>query len=83
VGLVLNERINVPRAEYDRLKAILHHCVRSGPEGQNREGVPNFAAHLAGRVAYVTQVNPQRGARLKQWLDQIDWSRSSESAATT
>lgn len=78
VGLVLNERINVPRAEYDRLKAILHHCVHSGPAGQNREGVPNFAAHLAGRVAYVTQVNPQRGARLQQWLDQIDWSRSSE-----
>ncbi|MBN9690160.1 MAG: RNA-directed DNA polymerase [Verrucomicrobia bacterium] len=83
VGLVLNDRINVPRAEYDRLKAILHHCVRQGPAGQNREGVPDFAAHLAGRVAYVTQTNPQRGARLQQWLDQIDWSRSSESAAAT
>ncbi|HLJ11398.1 MAG TPA: reverse transcriptase family protein, partial [Planctomycetaceae bacterium] len=30
-GLVVNRRINVARDEFDRLKAILHNCVASGP----------------------------------------------------
>ena len=29
-GVVVNAHPNVPRDEYDRLKAVLHHCVRSG-----------------------------------------------------
>ena len=41
-GVVVNAHPNVPRDEYDRLKAVLHHCVRSGPAGQNRDGHPNF-----------------------------------------
>jgi hypothetical protein len=30
-GVVVNVRPNVPRAEYDRLKAILHRAVHDGP----------------------------------------------------
>ena len=30
-GVVVNVRPNVPRAEYDRLKAILHRAAHDGP----------------------------------------------------
>ena len=55
-GIVTNERVNVVRADYDRLKAILTNCARRGPESQNREGHEDFRAHrvawkyCAGRV---------------------------------
>ncbi|HYW30078.1 MAG TPA: reverse transcriptase family protein [Gemmatimonas sp.] len=73
-GLVTNTRLNVPRSDFDRLKATLVNCTRTGPALQNREGVPEFRAHLAGRVAFVTSVNSVRGAVLRAILDRIDWS---------
>ena len=72
-GLVLNVRPNVPRCEYDQLKAILTNCIRHGPADQNRAGVPDFPAHLAGRVAHVARIHPDRGARLQQLLDRVCW----------
>lgn len=72
-GVVINDKMNMPRDDYDRLKAILCNCVRHGPGGQNREGVPDFRAHLAGRVAYVMRLNPERGSRLARMFEQIVW----------
>ena len=71
--LVVNRRVNVPRAEYDRLKAILHTCRRFGPESQNRSGHPRFKEHLQGKIAYVRMTDPMRGARLQRIFDEIDW----------
>ena len=59
-GVVVNEKLNVARDDYDRLKAILHNCRRHGPAAQNRERHPEFAAHLRGRIAHVAQLNPLR-----------------------
>lgn len=70
-GLVLNAKPNVPRVEYERLKAILHNAARGGLESQNRAGHPNFRAHLAGRIAWVEQANRTRGAKLRRLLDQL------------
>ena len=72
-GVVVNERLAVCRRDYDRLKAILHNCIRHGPSSQNREGVTDFRAHLAGRIAHVRQVDPKKGARLQASFDQIQW----------
>jgi hypothetical protein len=72
-GLVVNQHPNLARDDYDRLKAILTNCVRQGPQAQNREAHPDFRAHLAGRVGWVASVNPARGAKLRQLLDQIVW----------
>ena len=73
-GLVLNERLNTTRAAFDELKAILHNCSRFGPKTQNLAGHADFRAHLAGRVAWHTTVNPLRGSRLKSLFDGIEWS---------
>ncbi|QDT99178.1 reverse transcriptase family protein [Gimesia aquarii] len=72
-GVVVNEHTNVPRKEFDLLKAILTNCIRKGPASQNRKGHPDFASHLRGRVAYVQQLNPNRGQRLLQLYQQIRW----------
>ncbi len=73
-GLVVNAHPNVPRAEYDRLKAILHRCCTDGAEAQNRDAHPDFRAHLLGRIAWVAATNPRRGEKLRAAFARIDWS---------
>lgn len=70
-GLVVNRRLNLPRRDYDGLKATLTNCLRHGLVAENRQGHPDFRAHLAGRVAYLEQVNPVRGARLRRLLEAL------------
>lgn len=74
-GVVVNQRPNLPRPEFDRLKAILHQCVHQGPAAQNRDGLPHWREHLQGRLAWATQLNPAKAERLKRLFDQIDWQR--------
>ena len=72
-GLVANEQLSVPRAYHDQLRAVLHDAVLHGPEAANRDGLPNFRDHLAGRVGWVESVNPVRGRRLRTQFDAIVW----------
>lgn len=72
-GVVVNTRLNVPRPAEDRLRAVLHDAARNGPQQANRAGVPDFRAHLEGRVEWVSSVNPVRGARLRRQLDAVVW----------
>ena len=72
-GVVVNERPNVPRPDYDRLKAILRNCALRGPAGQNRDGATDFAASLLGRIAHVKMLNPLRGAKLQALFASIKW----------
>lgn len=62
-GLTVNQHVNVPRTAYDRLKATLHHLAR--PEDPRRKD-RSFLAGLSGQIAWVEQVNPLRGHRLRQ-----------------
>jgi RNA-directed DNA polymerase len=70
-GVVVNRGVNVARDEVDRLKATLHNCLRHGLSSQAR-GVKDFRAHLEGKVAWVEQLNPRRGARLRAMLARLD-----------
>lgn len=74
-GVVVNDKPNVCRRDYDRLKAVLHQCVRLGPSTQNRDQHPDFAAHLRGRIAHVAQLNPARAQKLQDMYVRIDWRR--------
>jgi RNA-directed DNA polymerase len=73
VGLVANRHPNIIRADFDRLKATLTNCVRSGPTSQNREAHSQFQAHLEGRVGFVEAINPAKGQRLRRLFEQIQW----------
>lgn len=72
-GLVLNEKPNIDRREFDRLKAVLTNCVRHGPDSQNREGHPEFAAYLEGKLAWVRFIHPEKEAKLRAIFVRIDW----------
>jgi len=72
-GIVVNDGPNVAREQYDELKAILHNAARNGPAAENRAGVPDFRAHLLGRIAWVASLNPARGAKLRLRFERIDW----------
>jgi hypothetical protein len=74
-GLVVNQRLNLPRREFDTLKAILTNCRRHGAASQNRRGLPDFRAHLLGRIGWFRQVHPERGARLMGLFERVDWER--------
>lgn len=72
-GLIVNDHLNVPRANYNVLKATLHNCMKHGPKVENRAGLRDFRAHLEGRVVWVENVNPTRGARLRRMFTDIQW----------
>jgi hypothetical protein len=72
-GVVVNERLNVPRHEYDVLKAILHNSRKHGPASQNREALPDFRAHLLGRLSWIESLNPERGGKLRRQFAGIAW----------
>jgi hypothetical protein len=72
-GLVTNARLNIPRSDFDQLKAILTNCVRLGPADQNRAGVPDFRAHLHGRIGFVESIHPGKGRHLRSIFDNISW----------
>ncbi len=72
-GVVVNAHPNVTRGEYDQLKAILHNAARHGPESQNRVAVSDFEAHVRGRIAWVTSLNPDRGEKLRRRFAAIEW----------
>lgn len=74
-GVVVNQRPNVARCDFDQLKAILTNCVRLGPSTQNRVGATDFYQHLRGRIAHIQMLNPLRGERLTQLFLAIDWTR--------
>jgi hypothetical protein len=73
-GVVVIERPSLPRAEIERLEAILTNCVRRGPEGENREGRPRFREHLEGRIAFLRMLHPEKAARLWAIFERIEWS---------
>lgn len=73
-GLVTNQRMNIARRDFDRLKALLTNCARFGPESQNREGRPGFRAHLHGRISFVEAINPVKGKRLRTIFETIRWT---------
>ena len=73
-GIVVNDHCNTGRIAFETLKAILHNCARTGPAEQNRAAVADFRSHLDGRIAWVEQINPRRGEKLRALFGRIDWS---------
>ncbi len=72
-GVVVNARAQVPRAEYDGLRALLHNAARFGAESQNRDGHGDFRAHVYGRIAWVGQGNERRRERLLDMAARVRW----------
>ncbi|MFP2907173.1 reverse transcriptase family protein [Pyxidicoccus sp. 3LFB2] len=77
-GIVVNEKLSVPREEVRRLRAILHQARLTGLAAQNREGRPNFEGWLQGKIAYVCMVDRTKGLKL---LEEFEAVRSGKRAS--
>lgn len=64
-GVVVNQHLNVSRAYFDQLKAIIHAC---GKSTDLRLNDPRFRASLIGKIEWVEAVNPRRGQKLHSLL---------------
>jgi RNA-directed DNA polymerase len=73
-GVMVNRHLNMPRREFDRLRAVLHQCVLHGPASQNREGHVDFQARLQGRLRWAMQLNPVKAQRLQVLWERIQWN---------
>jgi RNA-directed DNA polymerase len=69
-GVVVNDKLSVPRAERRRFRAILENCRRHGVASQAR-GRDDFADYLRGFAAYVRMVQPDLGARFVREVEEI------------
>ena len=67
-GIVVNEKTNIARAEFDRLKATIHHLTQP-TDARRTDRV--FLARLSGQIAWVEAVNPNKGATLREKLDRV------------
>ncbi|MGD0301638.1 MAG: hypothetical protein ABSE86_31560 [Bryobacteraceae bacterium] len=74
-GVVVNQKLSLRRRDLELLEAILTNCVRRGPELQNRAAVPDFRAHLEGRVGFVEMINRTKAQSLRALFDAIEWDR--------
>lgn len=70
-GIVVNHGLSLPREDVRKLRAILHNAKKTGLSAQNREGIPNFEAHLRGKLAYLHMVDPERAVPLMRALDAL------------
>ena len=73
-GVVVNQKPNISREEFDSLKALLHRCAQRGPISQSTGLLSEFRATLQGKISWVAQLSPTRGAKLQQKFDSLDWS---------
>lgn len=67
-GIVVNEKLTVPRAARRRFRATLHNCRVRGLASQAR-GREDFGDYLRGFAAYVQMIQPELGA---QWVAEVD-----------
>lgn len=63
-GIVVNDKLAMPREEVRKLRAILHAAKKTGLAAQNRENIPHFEAYLQGKIAYLNMVDPDRAMQL-------------------
>ena len=67
-GIVVNDKLTVPRRERRRFRAILHNCRKHGVASQSG-GRADFADYLRGFASYVHMVQPEEG---RQLLDEVE-----------
>lgn len=85
LGMVVNEKTNIPIEEYLRVRGILHDVLCYGEdfpyhmEGQPVE-LPNLMTKLFGKINYFKQINPTKAAKLLRLYEAADASLEKKDA---
>jgi RNA-directed DNA polymerase len=67
-GIVVNQKLTVPRDARRQFRATLHNCKVHGLASQAR-GRDDFADYLRGYAAYVQMIQPELGSR---WVAEVE-----------
>lgn len=63
-GLVVNDKVSLPKTMRRRLRAAVHNLGQKGDRDLHWHGKPMSASELMGRVAFLNSVDPGQGAVL-------------------
>lgn len=73
LGVVLNQKINIPREQFRQMRSLLHNCVNEGFESQVKRAKKDNIYHLhnwiRGKLAYYTMIAPAKSQHLKVIYD--------------
>ena len=73
LGMVVNEKVNIPRYEYMRTRSIIHNCLVDGFDNQyeraGMKSVSGLKSHIRGKLAFFQQVDKVKAQRLKDQFD--------------
>jgi len=73
LGAVVNEKINIPKLEYARLRSLIHNCLMHGIETQHvRSGVVDagsFISYVTGKLSYFKQLNRDKAMAMQDKFD--------------
>ena len=87
-GIVVNRKPNVARAESKWIRAVVYNCRKNGVQAEFRkwrermakdgreapDDTGKFGRQLAGRIAFIRHIHPQRGQELWEQFRQIDFA---------
>lgn len=70
LGVVVNEKPNIPRLEYMRVKAMIHNCLMHGFESQitkaKKETAGMLVSHIRGKLSFFKQIDKHKADKLKR-----------------
>jgi len=73
LGMVVNEKISIPRLEYMRIRSLIHNCYVHGFESQfERAGARSaeaLKAHIRGKLNFFEQVDDTKAQQLHRKFD--------------
>ena len=80
-GIVVNDKISVPRKFKEKLRSELYHCIKKGPWShqtwlaENRELAikSNYRDYLFGKICFVNAVEPVKGKEFIKMYGRIKW----------
>jgi len=76
LGIVVNDKPNLPRLEYDRLRCIVHNCVCHGFESQYKRAGQSSAnglkSHIRGKISFLKQIDEDKAARLRAEFERAE-----------
>jgi len=73
LGVVVNEKLSIPRYEYARLRCLIHNCLMHGFESQYKRAgqmsADGLRSHVRGKLSYLKQIDSKKAACLKEKFD--------------
>lgn len=69
LGIVVNEKPNLPRLEYDRLRCLIHNCMVHGFESQysraGQSSANGLRSHIRGKLSFLKQIDETKSNKLR------------------